>query len=101
MCSKCFDVLIFFIIVFIVCFIGEDVSVDFNGECVLIFGVFVCNVDGVSIVGLFGISILLGLLDCGLLVGLELDGLVGGDCCLLEVVVCVEVIFGIILFLLW
>jgi len=70
--------------------IGQDETVDLNGEQVPTFPTYIRNTDHGSVIGAPGIS--LPTKGEGLPVGIELDGAVGGDAQLLRVAACVEAI---------
>jgi mandelamide amidase len=59
--------------------IGQDETVDLNGEQVPTFGTFIRNTDPGSNAGLPGISLPVGLSSAGLPIGMELDGPEGQD----------------------
>lgn len=59
--------------------IGDDVTVELNGERVPTFHTYIRNTDPGSNAGIPGISVPIGLTAAGLPVGLELDGPAGSD----------------------
>jgi len=73
------DALIFPTTVRTAALIGEDETVELNGETVATFPTFIHNTDPGSIAGIPGISIPAGLSDAGLPVGIGLDGPAGSD----------------------
>ena len=54
--------------------VGEDVTIDLNGERVPTFATFIRNTDPGSNAGIPGISLPTGLTTAGLPIGMELDG---------------------------
>ncbi|TAL79565.1 MAG: indoleacetamide hydrolase [Burkholderiaceae bacterium] len=69
--------------------VGEDVTVELNGEQVPTFATFIRNTDPGSVAGVPGISVPAGL-SAGLPVGVEIDGLPHSDRWLLAVAAVVE-----------
>lgn len=65
--------------------IGEDETVELNGQTVPLFPTLVHNTDPGSIAGIPGVTIPVGLTDRGLPVGLGIDGTFGSDRRLLAV----------------
>ncbi len=80
-----FDALMFPTTVRPAALIGEDETVDLNGQAVPTFATFIHNTDPGSIAGIPGISVPAGLTEAGLPVGIELDGPAGSDRHLLAV----------------
>ena len=74
--------------------IGEDETVELNGERVPTFATFIRNTDPGSNAGIPGISLPVGLTPGGLPVGMELDGPGGSDERLLAIAETVEEIVG-------
>ena len=74
--------------------IGEDETIDLNGERVPTFPTFIRNTDPGSNAGIPGLSIPTGLTSTGLPVGMELDGPAGSDDRLLAVAAAVEEAIG-------
>ena len=74
--------------------IGEDETIDLNGERVPTFPTFIRNTDPGSNAGIPGISLPTGLTSTGLPVGMELDGPAGSDSRLLAVAAAVEEAVG-------
>ena len=70
--------------------LGEDETIDLNGERVPTFATFIRNTDPGSNAGLPGISLPTGLTSTGLPIGMELDGPSGSDERLLAVAAAVE-----------
>ena len=74
--------------------IGEDETIDLNGERVPTFPTFIRNTDPGSNAGIPGLSLPTGLTAAGLPVGMELDGPAGSDARLLAVAAAVEEAVG-------
>ena len=74
--------------------IGEDETVELDGERVPTFPTFIRNTDPGSNAGIPGISLPTGLTSNGLPVGMELDGPAGSDERLLAVAAAVEEAIG-------
>ena len=74
--------------------IGQDSTVDLNGNPVPTFQTFIRNTDPGSIAGVPGISLPVALTRGGLPVGIEIDGPAGSDRHLLGVAVTLENILG-------
>ena len=74
--------------------IGEDETIDLNGERVPTFPTFIRNTDPGSNAGIPGISLPTGLTSTGLPIGMELDGPAGSDARLLAVAAAVEEAVG-------
>jgi Asp-tRNA(Asn)/Glu-tRNA(Gln) amidotransferase A subunit family amidase len=74
--------------------IGQDVTVDLNGQQVSTFGAYIRNTDPGSNAGIPGLNIPVGLTRDGLPVGLELDGPAWSDRKLLAIGLAVEEEFG-------
>ena len=72
--------------------IGQDETVELNGEQVPTFPTYIRNTDAGSNAGIPGVSIPAGLTHEGLPVGLELDGPVSSDRHLLAVTLALEAI---------
>jgi len=70
--------------------IGDDETVELNGERLPTFPTFIHNTDPASVAGIPGISLPAGLTADGLPVGMELDGPVGSDRALLALCAAVE-----------
>ena len=70
--------------------VGEDVTVDLNGERVPTFPTFIRNTDPGSNAGIPGISLPTGLTTAGLPIGMELDGPTRSDVRLLAVAATIE-----------
>lgn len=70
--------------------IGQDLTVELNGEQVPTFPTFIRNTDPGSNAGIPGISLPAGLTSAGLPVGIELDGPIGSDSRLLALAVAIE-----------
>lgn len=70
--------------------IGQDDTVDLNGEEVPTFPTYIHNTDPAGNAGIPGLSIPAGLTEEGLPVGIELDGPAGSDRRLLEIGLAVE-----------
>ena len=84
------DALIFPTTVRTAALIGEDDTVELDGETVPTFPTFIRNTDPGSIAGIPGISVPAGLTGNGLPVGIELDGPAGSDRRLLAVACALE-----------
>ena len=74
--------------------VGDDETIDLNGERVPTFPTFIRNTDPGSNAGIPGISLPTGLTAAGLPVGMELDGPTGSDERLLAVAAAVEEAVG-------
>lgn len=74
--------------------IGEDETIELNGERVPTFATFIRNTDPGSNAGIPGLSLPTGLTSTGLPVGMELDGPAGSDERLLAVAAAVEEAIG-------
>ena len=74
--------------------IGDDETVDLNGERVPTFPTFIRNTDPGSNAGIPGVSLPTGLTGAGLPVGMELDGPAGSDERLLAAAAAVEEAVG-------
>src|SRR5436190_2209841 len=74
--------------------IGQDSTVDLNGEQVPTFQTFIRNTDPGSIAGVPGISLPVALTHAGLPVGIEIDGPAASDRHLLRVALTLENILG-------
>ncbi|WP_419913978.1 indoleacetamide hydrolase [Hoeflea sp.] len=74
--------------------IGEDETVEHNGERLPTFTTFIRNTDPASNAGIPGISLPAGLDADGLPVGMELDGPAGSDEKLLAIAQAVEAVLG-------
>jgi mandelamide amidase len=74
--------------------IGQDVTVELNGQQVPTFQTYIRNTDPGTIAGVPGISLPVALTSGGLPVGLEIDGPAGSDRHLLEVALTLERILG-------
>jgi len=72
--------------------IGQDETVELNGEQVPTFGAYIRNTDSGSNAGIPGISLPAGLTNQGLPVGLEIDGPAGSDRHLLAVAQALETV---------
>ena len=70
--------------------IGEDDTIELNGERVPTFATYVQNTDPGSNAGIPGISVPIGLTDSGLPIGIEIDGPFGSDESLLEIAAAIE-----------
>ena len=70
--------------------VGEDVTIDLNGERVPTFATFIRNTDPGSNAGIPGISLPTGLTTAGLPIGMELDGPARSDERLLAVAAAIE-----------
>lgn len=70
--------------------VGDDETVELNGEQLPTFPTFIRNTDPASNAGIPGISLPAGLTEDGLPVGMELDGPEGGDLRLLAVARAIE-----------
>ncbi len=70
--------------------IGDDLTVELNGEQVPTFPTYIRNTDPGSNAGIPGISLPAGLTSAGLPVGIELDGPIGSDSRLLALAAAVE-----------
>ncbi|MFC7047897.1 indoleacetamide hydrolase [Emcibacter nanhaiensis] len=70
--------------------IGQDETVELNGEQVPTFGTFIRNTDPGSNAGLPGISLPVGLSSAGLPIGMELDGPDGSDRKLLQLAAAIQ-----------
>ncbi len=75
--------------------IGEDETVELNGERVPTFASFIRNTEPGSNAAIPGVSIPIGLSSTGLPIGLELDGPAGSDARLLAVALALEGIVGV------
>lgn len=65
--------------------IGQDETVDLNGEQVPTFPTYIRNSGPASVAGLPGLSLPIGFTDAGLPVGIELDGPAGRDADILAI----------------
>ena len=74
--------------------IGEDETIERNGERVPTFATFIRNTDPGSNAGIPGISLPTGLTSTGLPVGMGLDGPAGSDATLLAVAAAIEEALG-------
>ncbi len=74
--------------------VGEDETVELNGERVPTFETYIRNTSPGSIAGIPGISLPTGLAGTGLPIGMELEGPGGADVRLLEIAATVEDIIG-------
>ena len=74
--------------------IGEDETIELDGERVPTFATFIRNTDPGSNAGIPGLSLPAGLTSTGLPVGMELDGPAGSDERLLAVAAAVEEAIG-------
>lgn len=74
--------------------VGEDETVELNGERVPTFETYIRNTSPGSVAGIPGISLPTGLAGNGLPIGMELEGPGGADVSLLEVAATVEDIIG-------
>lgn len=74
--------------------IGQDETVEHNGEQQPTFPTFIRNTDPASNAAIPGISLPSGVTSSGLPLGIELDGPVGSDARLLAVAATVETILG-------
>ena len=74
--------------------IGDDETIELNGDRVPTFTTFIRNTDPGSNAGIPGISLPTGLTSTGLPVGMELDGPAGSDEPLLAVAAAVEEAVG-------
>lgn len=74
--------------------IGDDETVELNGEQLPTFPTFIRNTDPASNAGIPGISLPAGLTADGLPVGMELDGPEGADLRLLAVAQAIEPLLG-------
>ena len=74
--------------------IGEDETIELNGERVPTFPTFIRNTDPGSNAGIPGLSLPTGLTSTGLPIGMELDGPAGSDERLLAVAAAVEEAIG-------
>jgi mandelamide amidase len=70
--------------------IGDDETVDLNGERVPTFFTFIRNSSPGSVAGIPGISLPAAMTAAGLPLGLELDAAAGADARLLEIALAVE-----------
>ena len=70
--------------------IGEDETIELNGERVPTFTTYIRNTDPGSNVGIPGISLPIGLTASGLPIGMEIDGPFGFDDTLLAIAAAVE-----------
>ena len=70
--------------------IGDDETIELNGERVPTFATYIRNTDPGSNAGIPGISLPTGLTPAGLPVGMELDGPAGSDERLLAVAAAIE-----------
>ena len=70
--------------------IGDDVTIDLNGERQPTFATYIRNTDPGSNAGLPGLSLPTGLTPAGLPVGMEIDAPVGADERLLAIAAAVE-----------
>lgn len=84
------DAIVFPTAVLPACPIGEDETVELNGERLPTFATYIRNTDPGSNAGIPGISLPAGLTPAGLPVGIELDGPAGGDRRLLALAHAVE-----------
>ena len=74
--------------------VGDDETVELNGEQVPTFPTFIRNTDPASNAGIPGISLPAGLSSDGLPVGMELEGPQGSDEALLAIAQAVEAVLG-------
>jgi indoleacetamide hydrolase len=74
--------------------IGQDATVELNGEQVPTFFTYIRHTDPGSNAGIPGINVPVGLTRAGLPVGLELDGRPGHDRALLALGLSLERVFG-------
>ena len=74
--------------------IGQDATVELNGEQVPTFGTYIRNVGAGSNAAIPGISLPVGLSAEGLPIGLELDGPQGSDDRLLAIAAAIEPVFS-------
>ena len=74
--------------------VGDDETIELNGERVPTFPTFIRNTDPGSNAGIPGVSVPTGLTAAGLPVGMEIDGPVGSDERLLAVAAAVEEAVG-------
>jgi indoleacetamide hydrolase len=74
--------------------IGQDATVELNGQLVPTFRVYIHNTAPGGNAGIPGLSIPAGLTSDGLPVGLELDGPAGSDRTLLAIGLAVEEVLG-------
>ena len=74
--------------------IGDDETIDLDGEPVPTFATFIRNTDPGSNAGIPGISLPTGLTATGLPIGMELDGPAGSDERLLAIAAAVEEALG-------
>lgn len=74
--------------------IGEDETIERNGERVPTFTTFIRNTDPGSNAGLPGISLPTGLTSAGLPIGMELDGPAGSDERILAIAAAIEEAVG-------
>jgi Asp-tRNA(Asn)/Glu-tRNA(Gln) amidotransferase A subunit family amidase len=72
--------------------IGDDETVDLNGERAPTFPTFIRNTSPGSVAGIPGISLPAAMTAAGLPLGLELDGLEGDDARLLAIAAAVEAV---------
>ena len=72
--------------------IGEDETVDLNGEQAPTFLTFIRNTGPSSVAGIPGVTLPAGLSADGLPIGMELDGPAGGDRALLALCAAVEAV---------
>ena len=70
--------------------VGEDETVELNGERVPTFATYIQNTDPGSNAGIPGISLPVGLSGAGLPIGMEIDGPFGSDERLLAIAAAVE-----------
>ncbi len=75
--------------------IGEDETVELNGELVPTFVTFIRNTSPSSVAGLPGVTLPAGLSADGLPIGMELDGPAGSDRALLALSAAVEQILPV------
>ncbi len=76
--------------------IGEDVEVELNGKKVSTFFTYTHNVRPMTLVGIPGLSLPIGMTAAGLPVGLELDAPEGQDRDLLSLALALENLFGLL-----
>ncbi|OEF49734.1 indole acetimide hydrolase [Enterovibrio norvegicus] len=74
--------------------IGDDETVELNGERLPTFSTFIHNTDPASNAGIPGISMPIGLTRDGLPVGIEIDGPYGSDEQLLAIAEALEAVFA-------
>ena len=74
--------------------VGDDETIELNGERVPTFPTFIRNTDPGSNAGIPGLSLPTGLTSAGLPIGMELDGPAGSDERLLAVAAAVEEAVG-------